>query len=184
MRSRSAHSLTLVRYSVFIAFGVDVRRFLQLILSLSNQRKAVEMMAARLSARLLARSAIRVLVPCLVPPCCSKQEAAFSSTRLPACLVPRPRQILRSLSIPSRPSSRLASRRPSRSHAVSLLVPFSSRPVLPDVPHACLQSCGRAVLPSSSRRYPHALPSLPSLPSLPPHAQMTQDGHGHRTTVS
>lgn len=132
MRSRSAHSLTLVRYSVFIAFGVDVHRFLQLILSLSNQRKAAEMMAARLSARPSARPAVRILVspypvPCLVYSCRSKQEAAFSSITAPSLSRAPPRQILRPLSIPSRPSSRLASRRSSRSHAVSLIVSFSSR---------------------------------------------------------
>ena len=47
MCSCPALSLSLVRYSTFIAWGWDVRRFPQLILSLSHQGKAAEMMALR-----------------------------------------------------------------------------------------------------------------------------------------
>lgn len=100
----------------------------------------------------------RVLTPLNLPPCCPLSHS------------------LRSFSpIPSRSSSRRASRRPSRSHAVSphRLVLISSRPVVPDVPHACRPSCRRAVLFSSSRRSPHALPPLP-LSSL--HDRITQGG--------
>lgn len=152
MRSRSAHSLSLVRYSAFIAWGGNVRRFHQLILSVSHQGKAAAMTAWRLAARPPARSsfrpsarpAARVLVSPLcssfiVHPCRSKQEAAFFIYPIvPACLAPSnlpsplPRCLIR-FAHPSRPSSRLASRRPSRSHIASshrlVLIPFLSCPM-------------------------------------------------------
>ena len=168
--------------AAFIAWGGDARRFPQLILSLSNQGKAAEMMAARpaarSSARPSARPAVRVLVsshlvPCLVPPCCSKQEAAFSSTRLPACLVLPPRQILRPLPIPSRFSSRLASRSSSRSPAVSLclsvLIPFR---------------LARCVARLPPRRFVQLILSSSShvLPPSSPHDRIPQAEHGYRLT--
>ena len=123
-----------------------------------------------------------------VHPCRSKQEAAafFIYSCSASCLVPRSRQIQRLLPVAilvsslthfvRLRSSRLASRRPSRSHAVSphRLVLISSR--LARLPHACLS----AVLFSSSRRSPHALPPLPS---SSPHDRMTHDGHEYRLTL-
>ena len=92
---RAALSLSLVRYSTFIAWGWDVRRFVQLILSLPyREEDDGDDVGGGLAVRPSARPSVRVLVsshlvPCLVPLCRSKQEAAFSSTRLQACLVPR-----------------------------------------------------------------------------------------------
>ena len=140
-------------------------------------------LAARPSTRLAARVLVSPLCSSfIVHPCRSKQEASAFPVST-ACLVPHPvkssaRCLIR-FAHPSRSSSRSssrrASRRPSRSHAVSLhrLVLISSRPVVPDVPHACRPSCRRAVLFSSSRRSPHALPPLP-LSS--PHDRITQGG--------
>lgn len=95
-------------------------------------------------SRLSARPAVRVLVSPLylsfiVHPCRSKQEAS-AFLRLPRLPRASPRQILRPLPvasftspIPSRSSSRLASRRPSRSHVVSshrpVPIPFLSCPM-------------------------------------------------------
>ena len=120
-----------------------MRRFPQLILSVSNHGKAAAMAAWRLASRLSARPAVRVLVsshlaPCLVPPCCSKQETAFSSITVPSLSRAPLHQILRSLPrcpfrLVPRPVLRLAHRLvllPSR-----FVSPFSSRPVLPDVPN-------------------------------------------------
>lgn len=88
------------------------------------------------SSRPSTRPATRVLVSPLcslfiVHPCRSKQEAAAFFIYPVSPLVLRPRQIIRPVSRclirfahPSRSSSRLASRRPSRSHAVSPIVPF------------------------------------------------------------
>lgn len=91
---RFAHSLSLVRYFAFIAWGGDMRRFPQLILSLSHQGKATAMMAWRpfsLASRPSARPAARVLVSPLcslfiVHPCRSKQDSGVVS-RLHASLV-------------------------------------------------------------------------------------------------
>lgn len=97
--------------------------------------------------------------------CRSKQDGGVVS-RLPACLVPRPVKSSAPLPVASFASlirlvphslrsSRLASRRPSRSHIasplVSFLVPFPSCPMCRT---ACLPSCGRAVLFSSFLRSP------------------------------
>lgn len=84
----------------------------------------------------------------------SIQSSPLASIRrtlrsLPRCLI--------RFAHPSRPSSRLASRRPSRFMPSRFVSLFSSRFVLPDVPHACRPSCCRAVLFSSSRRSPPCL---------------------------
>lgn len=141
MRSRSAHSLPLVRYSAFIAWGGGVRRFPQLILSWSHHGKVAAMMVWRLCVSSIGPSCgpcSRLVSPSrvfLIHPCCSKQEAAAFSIYLgsSSCHRAPSRQILRPLPIPSRPSSRFASRRPSRSHAVSLcfsvLISFLSCPM-------------------------------------------------------
>mgnify|MGYP003369466482 CR=1 FL=1 len=140
MRSCSARSLTLVRCSAFIAWGGDTCRFHQLILSLSHQGKAAAMMAAEVlpcvsSLDLSCGPCSRFVPPprvFLVHPCRSKQAAAFliyPVSPLASCPVPSkppprcPRCLIR-FARPSRPSSRLASRFPSRSHAVPPLVPF------------------------------------------------------------
>lgn len=76
----------------------------------------------------------------------------------PRCLLPHSLRLFRLVPHSLR-SSRLASRLPSRSHAVPSPAPFSSRSVLPNCRTAFRPSCGRAVLFSSSHRSPHALPS-------------------------
>lgn len=157
MRSRFAHSLSLVRYSAFIAWGGDVRRFPQLILSWSHHGKVAAMMVWRpcVSSPGPSPGPCSRLVPpsrmFLIHPCRSKQEAAAFSIYLgsSSCHRAPSRQIPRPLPVASRFSSRLASRSSSRSHTVSQGILCSSRPVLPDVPHACR----RAVLFSSSCRH-------------------------------
>lgn len=128
--------------TAFIAWGVGVRRFPQLILSLSHQVKETAMMAWRFCVSSLGP----FIGPCsrLVPPSCvflvyachSKQAAAFfiyPVSPLASCLAPLnppprcplPHSLRLFRLVPhSLRSSRLASRLPSRSHAVSPLVPF------------------------------------------------------------
>lgn len=198
MFSLFAHSLSLVRYFAFIAWGGDMRRFHQLIISVSHQGKAAVMTAWRLAARPSTRPAARVLVSPLcslfiVHSCRSKQKAAaffiYPVSPLasflaplnppPRCPLPHSLRLFRLVPHSLR-SSRLASRLPSRSHAVPSPAPFSSRPVLPNCRTAFRSSCGRAVLFSSSCRSPHALPSSLS------HNRMSDDAgreriphHGH-----
>lgn len=150
----------------------------------SHQGKAATMTAWRLAARPSTRPAARVLVSPLcslfIRAVASRRRQRFSHlSRLPACSrVPSCRS-LRPFSISSRPSSRLASRRPSRSHAVSPTVPFSSRSVLPDVPNG---------LPHvlRSRRFVQLVSPFSSCFSVlsSPHDRMTQTEHGYRITVS
>ena len=194
MRSLFAHSLPLVRYYHIHCVGRGCSPFFSAhSFGIPSGEGGRVCRRGGLAARPSTRLAARVLVSPLcssfiVHPCRSKQEASAFPVST-ACLVPHPvkssaRCLIR-FAHPSRSSSRSssrrASRRPSRSHAVSphRLVLISSRPVVPDVPHACRPSCRRAVLFSSSRRSPHALPPLPPLPPLPlssPHDRITQGG--------
>lgn len=172
--------------------GWDVRRFPKLILSLSHQGKAAEMMACRFCVSSLGPFLGPSCDPCsrlvppsrafLVHPCRSKQEAAAFFIHPAPHRLPRasPRQILRPVARclirfahPSRSSSR---------PAVSPSVSFSYRFVSSSRRPSRLARCAARLPPVlRSRRFvqlispcPHALPSLPS---LPPHDRMTQDGH-------
>lgn len=94
MRSRPAHSLPLVRYSAFIAWGVDMRHFHQLVLSLSHQGKEAAMMAwrscgpcSRLAHRPVLRPAFsfRLYVRCslFIRAVASRERRRFSSITAP-----------------------------------------------------------------------------------------------------
>lgn len=161
MRSRPALSLSLVRYSAFIAWGRECAPFFSAHSFVVPSKEgggddsvSVLRLVPRpvlrpvFSSRLISSRAF------LVHPCRSKQEAAFSSITAPSLSRALSRQILRPLPIPFRPSSRFASRRPSRFMPSRFVSPFSSRFVLPDVPHGSRPSCCRAVLFSSSCRPP------------------------------
>lgn len=169
----------LIRYSPFIAWGGDVRRFPQLVLSLFHQGKA-ETMA--LPAIILSCGPSPVSSGGSSPLISSRAVAGrsggvFRLSRLSACLVPRlvkssPRCLSRLV-----PASRLMpSRRPSRS---------SSRPALPDV----LLSSHADRLVLRSRRFAQLILSfslclvvLVFLISSSPHDRMMRDGHGYRLT--
>lgn len=132
MRSQFALSLPLVRYSAFIAWGGNVRRFHQLILSVSHQGKAAAMTAWRLAARppgqflvsslrLVLRVVFSFRIICsliIVYSCRSRRDGGiFYLSWLVLLFCAPPRQILRPLSRclirfahPSRFSFRLASR--------------------------------------------------------------------------
>lgn len=123
--------------AAFIAWGGDVRRFPQLILSLSHQGKAAAMMACR--SCLASRPSVRPATRVLVSPLCSLFICVVASRRRRRFPSPRlsrasPRQISRPLPIASfaslirlvpRPGLRLAARLVLMSSR--LIVPFSSR---------------------------------------------------------
>lgn len=145
MRSRSAHSLSLVRYFAFIAWGGDTRRFPQLVLSVVPSREGNDddgVAVLRLVLRLVLRSVLRpvfrlvssrfisshLVRASFLRAVASRKRRRFSSIPSPRLSRASPRQILRPVARclirfahPSRSSSRLASRRPSRSHVVSFL---------------------------------------------------------------
>lgn len=157
MRSRFAHSLLLVRYSVFIALGGDVRRFSQLILSVSHQGKAaayvgvaVLRLAHRPVLRLVFSSRLYVHRSLFIRVVASKKRRRFPSPPLASCLT---RQILRPLP---------HSLRSSVSFLVSFLVPSC---VSPPVSFSCrIASSPRShLIPSRRARCAARLP-----PVLPP----------------
>lgn len=167
----------------FIAWGVDMRRFPQLILSLSHQGKETAIMAWRFCV-----SSIGPFIgPCsrLVPPSYVLLVYSCHSKKAVAFLI-YPVSPLASCPVPSKPPPRCPLphslfAHPSRSHVVSphRSVLISSR-LARCVRTAYRQSCGRAVLSSSSYRSPHDLPSSSS------HNRMTYDAgrariphHGH-----
>lgn len=171
--------LSLVRYSSFIAWGGNARRFRQLIISLSRPGKAETMALPAIipscvpSPRLVGRpvSSSRFISSRLVS-CRSRQgRRRFSSIPSPQ-LVPchHPLKSSHRCLTPSRPSSRLASRRPSR------LYPVSSCPMF----RIYRSSCDCAVLSSSSCRS-SSCPLSPPLSSSP-HDRTMRDGHEYHLT--
>lgn len=164
-----------------------MRRFSQLILSVSHQGKAaayvgvaVLRLAHRPVLRLVFSSRLYVHRSLFIRVVASKKRRRFPSPPLASCLTPSNPPPVASFAslirLVPRPFVRLAARLVPRAVSPHRLVLISSRPVVPDVPHACRPSCRRAVLFSSSRRSPHALPPLPPLPLSSPHDRITQGG--------
>lgn len=138
MRSRFAHSLLLVRYSVFIALGGDVRRFSQLILSVSHQGKAaayvgvaVLRLAHRPVLRLVFSSRLYVHRSLFIRVVASKKRRRFPSPPLASCLTPSNPPPVASFASLIRLVPRLVPRLAGR------LVPARAvpRPAIPSRPH-------------------------------------------------
>lgn len=194
MRSRSAHSLPLVRYYLIHCVGRGCAPFSSAhsFVVPSGEGGGDDGVAVlRFVPRPVLRSvfSFRLYVHCslFIHAVASRRRQRFSHlSRLPACLVPRSVKSSAPLPVasltafvfahPSRPSSRPASRRPSRSHVVS-----PHRPVL--IP-SCLARCAEriaarlAVAPFCSARLSVLL--MPCRPLVA--SWMTQDGNRYRIT--
>lgn len=177
MRSRFAHSLLLVRYSVFIALGGDVRRFSQLILSVSHQGKAaayvgvaVLRLAHRPVLRLVFSSRLYVHRSLFIRVVASKKRRRFPSPPLASCLTPSNPPPVASFASLIRLVPRLVPRPVMRLAARLVLMPyrliasFSSHPV-PSCPMCRTLAARLAAAPFCSARL--AVLPMPCRPCRP-----------------
>ena len=173
MRSRFAHSLLLVRYSVFIALGGDVRRFSQLIFSVSHQGKAaayvgvaVLRLAHRPVLRLVFSSRLYVHRSLFIRVVASKKRRRFPSPPLASCLTPSNPPPVASFAslirLVPRPVMRLAARLVLMPYR--LIASFSSHPV-PSCPMCRTLAARLAAAPFCSARL--AVLSMPCRPCRP-----------------
>lgn len=165
MRSRFAHSLLLVRYSVFIALGGDVRRFSQLILSVSHQGKAAAYVGVAV-LRLVFSSRLYVHRSLFIRVVASKKRRRFPSPPLASCLTPSNPPPVASFAslirLVPRPVVRLAARLVLMPYR--LIASFSSHPV-PSCPMCRTLAARLAAAPFCSARL--AVLPMPCRPCRP-----------------